>query len=156
MRLLKDEDVDIRYYAAEALGRLGPAGISELLEAMRDQRPSVRDDAARGLVALKPEDKAAVAPKLTQWLQDKNWEVRRFVAETLGNMGPPAKAAVPTLAELLRDNDLSVREAAAGALWAMGPEAKAAAPALKEQLHDEDWPLSFLAAEALKKIEGEN
>jgi hypothetical protein len=60
---------------------------------------------------------------------------RREAAESLGALGPKARAAIPTLLQLLKDRDESIREAAASALSSIDPENKALAEHMPAQAH---------------------
>src|SRR5262249_17127425 len=75
-------------------------------------------DIARGLVHGGPESNPdlvrAIAP-----------HARRKAAEALGEIGPPAKAAIAALCDAVADPDIEVREAAAAALRRINPQAAA-------------------------------
>src|SRR5262249_247160 len=90
-------DSDIRFDAAEALGKKGPAAkeaVSALIEALKDRDEDVRDAAAEALGLILKEAKAA-----------------------------DAKAAVAALNEVLKDEKPGVRESAALSLGLIGREA---------------------------------
>ena len=108
----------------------------------------------RRLAAIGPASKPAV-PKLSEALNDFEWQVRKPAAEALAAIGPASKPTVPTLVELLHDEEWHVRKAAAQALGAIGPDAAKAIPTLKEALDDFEEQVCDAAAEALKKIAGQ-
>ena len=83
---LKYKDDSVRWYAAEALGRIGPDA--------KESVPALID-------ALK---------------KDKDDYVRGAADEVLGRIGPDAKKAVPALIGALKDKDDEVRGAADEAL----------------------------------------
>jgi len=83
-----------------------------LIEALRDENPSVRDAAAMALREMGPEAKAAI-PALAQLLRDEDGYLRVTAAHTLDRMGSEAAAS---LVPLLRDPDPRVRELAAHCL----------------------------------------
>ncbi len=72
----------------------------------------------------------------------------RFVA-LIGDIGPPAKAAIPRLLDALRHEDAGVREEAAWALARIGQQPKEVVPALRRCLRDEDKRVRRRAANAL-------
>jgi hypothetical protein len=92
-----------------------------------------------------------------QWLDlsdpnDYNKNLKLFVAEALGNIGPAAASAIPSLTEALLDADMDVRERAAEALGKIGPAAVLAIPSLTAALRDPDKEVRGAAVEALGKI----
>ena len=112
---LTDRSATARQEAAEALGKMGaPAksAIAPLIAALADSDEVVRDAAGAALTAF---GKEAVEP-LTDALKHKEPTVRRGAADALGEVGPPAKAAVPALRDALLDQDADVRKAVAEAL----------------------------------------
>jgi HEAT repeat protein len=145
---LKDERVEVRRLAVEALVRIGESAVPALGEALKDQGEWVRVGAAEALGRIGPEAKSAV-PALVEALKDQIVGVRRRAAEALGIIGSEAKSAVPALVEALKGQDAEVREGAAEALGRIGPEAKSAVPALGEALKDQDKWVRLRAAEAL-------
>ncbi|CAE7247183.1 unnamed protein product [Symbiodinium pilosum] len=119
---LVDKDEDVRSFAAEALGRIGPSA------------------AAAGL------------PQLLQALEDQVEFVRSSAAESLGRMGPAAVEIVPQLLKAREDQDDNLRGGAAEALGSIGPVANEAVPQLLKVLEDKDQPLRGHTAEAVAKI----
>jgi hypothetical protein len=77
---------------------------------------------------------------------------RSGAAELLGFCGPPA---VPALIVALGDMSGTVSTEAARALGNIGPEAHQAVPALEKLAKTADGQLRAAAAEALRKIRGE-
>ena len=92
---------------------------------------------------------------LVQKLKDKDKEVRRKAASTLGAMGLDAEEAVPALIEAFKDQDEDVRGSAADALGKIGPAAEEAVPALIAARKDADKAVRFAAELALYRIRGE-
>lgn len=96
---LKDRDLNVRYYAAQALSRMGAAAapaVPALVGAL-DAHPD-RDPDLEG------------PPRYYK-------DARAVAAEALGAIGPAAKAAVPRLREVAaKDEAAEVRSAAAEAL----------------------------------------
>ena len=151
---LKHKNRLIRAGAAEALGEIGPTAkdaVPALEGALEDKDEYVRWAAARALAKLGLPGKAL--PVLIATLDDEWSFHRRDTAWILGEVGPPAKAAIPALTKALKDEDGGVRQTAARALGNIGPAAKEAVPALEEALQDKDKWVRHAAAEALKKIQ---
>lgn len=86
--------------AADALGRIGPAAVPGLIEALRSSDPTVRRKAADVLGRLGSDAKDAT-PDLVRLLDDPDESVRKAAARTLGRIGPPAEEAVPALMRTL-------------------------------------------------------
>ena len=118
VRILRDTDDEVRAWAAEALGEIGPeakVAIPALMKALGDSKGGVRLCAARALGRVGPEAKAAV-PALIKALGDSDYIMRECAAGALGAIGPEAKVAVPALVKLSEDASFVVRQAAAAAL----------------------------------------
>lgn len=114
---LQDEDRNVRWAAAGALGNIGAQAkeaIPLLRQALDDRDEGVRQTAAEALVKLGVPGRAV--PVLIASLEDKHWCNRRWAAKILGDVGPPAKAAIPALRKALKDEHAEVREAATEAL----------------------------------------
>lgn len=150
---LENGDEEVRSWAAEALGAIGPGAreaIPALIEALQCEDEDLRRACIGALSAIGPE----AVPALVEALEDEDGseEVRWAVAVALADIGPQASAAVPALIERLESSweAEEVRSSAARALGAIGAGASAAVPALIETLKDED--LRLIAAEALGAI----
>ncbi len=61
---------------------------------------------------------------------DESWELCRKAANALGQMGPPAVAAVPLLIKTLKHRKVEPRDYAVDALGSIGPSAVEAVPAI--------------------------
>jgi len=86
--------------AAEALGRIGPPAIPQLIELLKSPDPEVRLIAAQVLARMGSDAKEAVPP-LIPLLNDPDERIRKAAARTLGRIGPDAAAAVPELMQAL-------------------------------------------------------
>lgn len=86
--------------------------------------------------------------------RDSDDESRRRAAYALGQIGPPAEAAVPALAAALESRSLELRHSAADALGRIGPAAKDAVPKLLAGLASPVNDIYFYryAAKALGRI----
>ena len=166
---LESKDSSTRWYAAYALGRMGPgaAGAVPALERVLenlDEDEYVRGGAAWALGQIGP--KAAVAvPLLTRTLSSKLVSVRRNAATALGNLAaaPPVAvdsatagkkpaASIRALVGLLDDEDIAVRAAAAVALWKIDRHPKAI-PTLESMLGDRSGSVACCAATELGELQ---
>jgi HEAT repeat protein len=109
-----------------ALGDIGPdAAAAEplLLKAMSSKNGSLAVIAASAYTQIQPGSATAAAkavPVLVTGLSDSLLETREAAAESLGELGPLARAAVPALQKATKDEAKAVREAAAKALKSIG------------------------------------
>jgi HEAT repeat protein len=146
---LQSPDPVARFRGAQALRELGPAAkpaLPHLVEALKDEHPYVRVEAARALVALGI-TKAEVAP-LVERLGPADPEVGLLVAEALAGLGEPA---VPALLKVLGGKDERARRGALVAVGLLGRHAAAAVPDLLDLLATDDPAARKLAGEALRR-----
>ncbi|MEX2720691.1 MAG: HEAT repeat domain-containing protein, partial [Candidatus Wukongarchaeota archaeon] len=163
-------DQDVRRYAALTLGEIGDAkAVEPLIQALKEENKGIRWNAVGALDKLgwKPEDdiekalyliakeewdklvrlgEPAVEP-LIQALKDKDINVRRGAAETLGKIGD-ARAVEP-LTQSLKDGDKDVRRNSTRALGKIG---EPAVEPLMMALKDKDVDVRKRAAETLGEI----
>jgi HEAT repeat protein len=143
IRALENADQRVRYRAALALsgvksgeqrypdfGELPKSVIPVLpkqvililIEALKDQDPAVRSEAAWALAGTGPAAKAAV-PALIESVEDRNLEVCRYATYALKNAGAKSPAIIPALIKLLKHPDRAIREVATEALVNIGAPA---------------------------------
>jgi HEAT repeat protein len=149
---LGDPEVEVRIAAARALGEIGPAAqaaVSALIRALDDASGAVTLDAADALVRIG----APAVPALVQSLNQP--PLAGLVANTLGQIGPAAEAAVPALIRLIDSADDQSRREAILALAAIGPAAREAAPRLVKLLELPEEPFRAGAAYALAMLEAD-
>ena len=99
---LKDKDAKVRYYAAQTLGRLGPAAApaaADLLACLQDSDADVRYKSAYALGQLGLHTDAVI-DGLAKALDDADPAVRQTAGDALEKIGP---AASPRLYQLLAD-----------------------------------------------------
>lgn len=109
-----NKDSRIRGIAADALARIGEPAVEPLIQALREEDPAVRSEAARVLWEIG--DARAVEP-LIQALKDEDRWVRYWATWAVGKMGDE-RASEP-LTQLLEDEAWEVRKAAEKALEAI-------------------------------------
>ena len=103
-----------------------------IAEGLKSKDATVRENAAKTLVDLGPDARAAI-PALAEAIQDENLSVGLKAAEALGKIGKPA---IPALTKALQSKNDAIRRLAAEGLSAAGPNAKGAVPILAELLRD--------------------
>ena len=134
---LRNTDPQVRFAAAEELGRLGSAAEPAepaLIDALRQAEPPSTE---HGLVLDTPID------------QPEPPDVRRAAIEALGKIGPPAQRAVPALEIALLHGDRTIRSSIAVSLGQIG------GPALRSlisMLRDGDNKVRTCAIFALKDM----
>src|SRR5271163_3545196 len=102
--LLGSEEYSVHREGVEALRRMGPAAVPDLIQALKDEDWQVRNQAAVALGMIGPEVKTAVEA-LVDVLQDQDKYLRSHGATALGNLGREARAAVPALTTALKDKE---------------------------------------------------
>ena len=121
LEFLKEEDADFQSRSAYALGKIGPAAreaVPALTKILGHEDPSVRRDAARALWCIRKD--VAGVPVLTALLKEEARYLAEPAAQSLGDMGPAAKASLPALREALSHPNPDVRYAAREAIGKIG------------------------------------
>ncbi len=113
------------------------------------EKTEVRLAALDALSAIE-KDPQQLAGRLTEALEDKQWEVRRVAGVALGKLGPDAKNAVPKLFRLLSSDE--DRDFASSALKEINTAPVEAIPMLLEKLESEERRTAFYAVSLLGKI----
>ena len=153
---LRDDEEEVRFWAAQALGSIGPAakGAEAALRAtLKAKTGKVRIHAQFALARIDPDKASTPLASLTEALKDKDASLRRLAARSLCEIGPPAKAVTAALIVALQDPDEGVRETVSEALGQIG-EREAVGP-LIAALRDKQVLVRMSAAEALGKMGGE-
>lgn len=122
-------------------GGRDPAEIGPLIERLREPNPNTRRLARVALL----EFGCRILPALERGLKDEDWELRRQIIITLGELGD--LGAIPLLCRALRDWDWEVRSEAAAALIRL-PDSQAAQP-LVQGLSDEHYRVRHRCLQAL-------
>ena len=147
------EDPIMRRMAAYALAAVGTLAVPALSEALEHTEDVVRVEATYALAQIGDAAKSAI-PALMERTKDENVEVRRYLAEVFGSLGPAAAPAVPVLCDMLADDDdAQARFEAALALGQIGPLASEAVPVLAGVLSDENRYVRDNSVLALKRID---
>ena len=144
------EDEDVRYYATDALGKIGDKRAVYPLINILNTKIGVTDRVCTKVVKALGSigDSRAVEP-LIEALEDKERYVRYNAADALGKISD--KRAVEPLIKALEDKDQYVREIAADALVKIGNGA--VEPLIKTlENKDKGGYVCYSAADALGKI----
>jgi len=149
---LEDCDRLVRIAAVEQVVRFGPKAKSALpaLEKwLTDEDERFRLSAAAAIVKIDPERIDGMLPVLVAGLDSMNPLWRGMAAESLGDLGKAAAAAVPKLEKTLQDECAGLRcDAALAMLKITGDPAQAAATGV-ELLGADDWLDRYVGAEHL-------
>lgn len=151
---LEDDDVGIRYFAAEALGRItaeSDEAASALVHRFEAGSQEEQFVAAKSLARMQ-RHRPAVVVLLARMLKDSVAGARRTACYALGQLGPVAVGAATDLNAALADDDESVRDAAVTALARLGPDA---IPTLVEALGDRNPVRREGALDALQHVTGD-
>jgi HEAT repeat protein len=124
VRTLADPDPFVARDASEALGKIGPAAVPALRDALRSAESRVRIRALQALSACCPNDHATVATVAQALKADPDANVRRWAALTLDRIGVTGQGVIANLTAALADPDMTVRYSAAIALTKYGVEVK--------------------------------
>lgn len=146
----KDEDLEVRAAALNALRRVAPQAPESLAAFLEGLGEEGLTEVAEEALAGAPAEALAVA---TQAFSSRRAPTRAAAARVLRRLGPVAAPALKDLLKALEDRDSEVRLAAAAALDALGPPAAAAAPALgKLALEARDFTSARLYALAAANV----
>ncbi|WP_287128023.1 HEAT repeat domain-containing protein [Candidatus Cyanaurora vandensis] len=152
--LLDHPDVETRRSTAQAIGDLGPGGISALVERLTFPSATLRTTSAKALAAIGrryPGSLAApeVLTALAQVLGDEDPVARISAVGALGTVG---RGAVPYLLQALAGDDQVLRLTVASALGTIGGQE--VIPALLELQKDADPSVAGIARGALAMVKG--
>jgi HEAT repeat protein len=115
----KEAKRELRQLVVFTLAEMGPAA-KEAVPALIEELRASRKPTAVSFLAVKKALQAVGAeavPALVNLVSaEKDNRIRRYAIEVLGQIGPPAKAAIPALRQCLDSPDDIVRERAADAL----------------------------------------
>jgi HEAT repeat protein len=137
IRATRDENAEVRFWAVEALRKIGPAAAKEsgpaLTVVLADDIRSNQEAARRALEAMGP----AALPVVLPSLKSPDAWVRGNAAEVVGAISGGRGDAVSALSLLLTDDSLWVRASAAWSIGRIGPRAKSAARPMAKALSEE-------------------
>lgn len=122
IELLGHEGIDVRTWAAERIGRIGPdakTAIPKVVERLKADIETDRHSYVTALAGIGPDS----LPAVTELTRDKNPHLRRAAVEVFGLLGPEVRSkATPILRTAIEeDADDSVQRAALDALGQVNP-----------------------------------
>jgi HEAT repeat protein len=123
LKLCADSDIDVRLHAAWALWKItGQTNTAiPMLESAVSQDPG-RDHRTVYQLVLMGDTAPFFVTTLVNSLANSNAGDRAIVCTLLGEIGPPAAAAIPALRRALQDPEAEVRRRAEVALGRIDPE----------------------------------
>lgn len=142
------DDAEVTVQAAAALAKIGKAGVPELVVALRDSRPFVRQQAMGALMRMGPLARPAEA-YVAAGTHDPNAGVRVLAAAALGEMGSVKDDTLAALCRCLQDPAVLVRNQALAALHRAGVRA---VPVLIQALRNPQADARANAARTLELI----
>ncbi|HEV3262006.1 MAG TPA: HEAT repeat domain-containing protein [Gemmataceae bacterium] len=152
---LRDQNTDLRGFAASALGKLGPdarGAAPDILPLMADRAASVRQQAARTLGKVGADSKEKVFDALREALKDSDRDVRLAAAEAICTIEDLSVSDVPLLVQILKHQDQQARTFAARGLARLGRGAKAALPDLMAAYAGADQSLRRAVIETVAQL----
>jgi HEAT repeat protein len=136
--------------------KLSKDEIKKYLKDMKSGDTKSRAIAAYMLGTAGKKDKS-IRKSLIAALKDKNWEVRKWAALSLGEIGEKENQLVPILIDILkRDDSKEFRSHAAVMLGELEIAAITAMPALCDASKDENTRVRDWACWAIGRIAGDN
>ncbi|KAK1673687.1 armadillo-type protein [Colletotrichum godetiae] len=151
VRLLKDEDGDVRKSAAKALGNQWTSSdtiTAALVGLLKDEDKYVRSSAAEALGNQSTLSDTTTAA-LIELLKDEDWRVQSSTADALVNQSTLSDNTIVAIVGLLEDEDKYVRYFAAKALGNQSTLSETTMAALVRLLKEEDSNVRYYAAKVL-------
>ncbi|MBW3597300.1 MAG: HEAT repeat domain-containing protein [Planctomycetes bacterium] len=148
--LSEDHALEVRWRAARALGRIGPAAADaagSLIAVLDDPAPEVRAYAAFALGRIGGEAAQGAVPTLVKQLTDENSTVRRAALDALFALRPDPQVVTPLLVQALEDADPRI---AVASLRTLADRGESAVPLLVKSL--ESPKAAYWAALALEEL----
>ena len=154
---LGDPDIDVRFEAARALGRIRTNDESSrgvLLSLFDDEgiQPLMTASIVTAIGERSDVDLALLAPRYGKLLSHEQAEVRESVSATVAAWGQQAAPLVEPLLIALDDEEPLVREHAALALGRAGVASETILAALQTASTDEDEVVAEAARESLRRL----
>lgn len=154
---LSDSDIDVRFEAARALGRIRPGDESSMgvLMSLLDEEgipPMMIAAVVSALGEQADVDLATLAARYEAFLSHEQAEVRESASAAVAAWGPQAALLVDPLVIALDDEEPLVRECAALALGRANVASQEIIAALRTAAADEDEVVARTASEALHQL----
>jgi HEAT repeat protein len=149
---------NIAWYAAMALGDIGPEALPSLLAVLTNRQVMVRRQALVSIAAMKDlgTNSGSVVAGILPCLKDTDLSFAAAAAQALSRLQLEPEIVVPALRDSLRGPQPYVRRAAVKALESFKERAVSARPELEAALSDSDATVREWATNALKAVLGTN
>ncbi|QEG00415.1 putative lyase [Stieleria maiorica] len=134
---VRDDDPDVRRQAAASLSRLGPAAADSLGAALGSEDAAVRGIAAEGLAKTK-EHAAPYRDRLIELLDDPDSAVRAAAIVAVSVASQPDDQLIDWIIDAVVDGDVQVRSGGVIALRNLGAASEQAVDRLIEFLQSDD------------------
>lgn len=155
LRQLHSADRVASQDAAAELRQLGRAVLPDLLDALQEADPIIRESSAEALAHLNPAPEESL-PYLFAAFEDKYSSVRRTVVTTLAQFAANADAVIPYLNRALKDPDQHVRFAAVKSLSEIAASRKDFISSLAVAFDDPIFLVREAAIEALTESKSQD
>ena len=147
IKLLEDDDEDVRDTAADTLGVLTEPALSSLMENMNHANPSTRAAIYQALGVMGANASDLAGPLLDQLSSEKDTTALQKGIEALAKMNAPVEPFMERVLALFPRQEEAVQQAVANAILSM--PAKVTVPMLIQLLEDPSSDISARAAELL-------
>jgi HEAT repeat protein len=120
--LLEHPSKEVRWCALYSLGQIGAnanAAADAVAKQLQNKEEAVATLAVRTFPLVEPASERVI-PLLVESLKSESGSVRYAAAESLGEFGPKARAAVPLLVKVYNANDIEI----GGSQWVVGEALK--------------------------------
>jgi HEAT repeat protein len=154
---LSDSDIDVRFEAARALGRIQSNDESSkgiLLSLLEEDgiQPLMIAAVVSSLAERSDVDLTQLVARYTLLLTDEQAEIRESVSAAIAAWGPQARLMLDPLVQSIEDEEPLVRENVALALGQSGVSSEKVLRALESASTDEDAIVASVAQESLRQL----
>ena len=144
-QLLRDARIDLVLSRIEK----DTSVINEVITQVDNEIRSIRFNSIYVLGELGEKAGREAVSKISKYLHDDDWSIRREAARSLGKIGPIASDAIPSLADLTKDQEISIRTAVVTSLGKICAATKECIDILKYGLKDKEEEVRKESAKSL-------
>ena len=144
-QLLRDARIDL------VLGRIekDPSVIDDVVTQVDNEIRSIRFNSIFVLGELGEKAGPKAVSKITEYLNDEDWSVRREAARSLGKIGHIASSSIPRLADLINEKEVTIRSSVVNSLGRICVATEECIDILKNGLKDKDESVRTESAKSL-------
>jgi len=150
-QLLRDARIDLVLSRIEKDSSV----IAEVIKNMDSEIRSIRFNSIFVLGEIGEKSGENAVFKITEYIDDEDWSIRREAARSLGKIGKLAESAIPKLSKYSSDNEVSIRTAVVTSLGKIGKATNESLNSLKNALKDQNEEVRTKAANALSLLGSE-